>query len=244
MNLKSSNLQYFKSGSGPLLVYVPGMEGSGRLFYKQEPSLAEKYTVVALPSRFNSPFTYEDLVGDVLNVLLQEQAEKATIVGESFGGTVALQFALAHQDRVERLVLVNTFPYFRERMRLILGLLLLPLTFIKLGNAVREFFYRTAMGFEGIAKEDVNRLLQSSFIHGYATSRQRMQLIRNLDVRERLAEIKIPVTIIAAGQDKLVPSIKEARFMASIMPNAHVIELPRHGHTPLISKDFLLSDVL
>lgn len=220
------------------------MEGSGKLFYKQEPTLAKKYTVVALPSRSVVPFTYEDLVGDVLTVIEQESAGKATIVGESFGGTVALQFALSHQDHTERLVLINTFPYFRQRKRLILGLLLLPLTFIKLGNAVREFCYRIAMGFEGIAKEDVNRLLQSSFIHGYTTSRQRMQLIRNLDIRDRLEEIKVPVTIIAAGRDKLVPSIGEAQFMASKMPNARVIELPNHGHTPLISKDFQLSDVI
>jgi pimeloyl-ACP methyl ester carboxylesterase len=220
------------------------MEGSGKLFYKQQPALAKKYTVVALPSRSMAPFTYDDLVHDVLTLMEAERAEKATIVGESFGGTVALQFALSHPERVDRLVLINTFPYFRERARLILGLLLLPLTFIKLGNAVREFFYRIAMSFEGIPKEDVNRLLQSSFLHGYAASRQRMQLIRNFDVRGRLTEINAPVTIIAAGLDKLVPSIVEAKFMASRIPNARVIELPRHGHTPLISKDFLLSDVL
>ena len=220
------------------------MEGTGKLFYKQQPSLAKRYTVISLPSQSVAPFTYEDLVDDVLAVLDQENAEKATIVGESFGGTVALQFTLAHQERVEQLVLINTFPYFRQRKRLVVGLLLLPLTFIKLGNAVREFCYRIAMGFEGIPKQDVNRLLESSFIHGYAASRQRMQLIRNLDIRERLSEIKVPVTIIAAGRDKLVPSIKEAHLMASKMPNGRIIELPQHGHTPLISKDFLLSEVL
>ena len=140
--------------------------------------------------------------------------------------------------------MINTFPYFRQRAKLILGLLLLPLTFIKLGNAVREFFYRIAMGFEGIAKQDIRKLLELSFVHGYATSRQRMQLIRNLDVRDRISEIKVPVTIVAARRDKLVPSITEARFMASRMADARVIELPKHGHTPLISKDFLISQVL
>jgi pimeloyl-ACP methyl ester carboxylesterase len=237
-------VQYFKSGSGPLLLYLPGMEGSGRLFYKQEPSLAKSHTVVTLPSRSVAPFNYEGLVQDVLSVLNQEQVDQAIIVGESFGGTVALQFTLEHQERVQRLVLINTFPYFRNRARLILGMLLLPLTFIKLGNAVRELCYRVAMGFEGIAKEDIDRLCESSFAHGYAVSRQRMQLIRNFDVRERLPEIVIPVTIIASGRDKLVPSIQEAHLMASRMRNARIVELPRHGHTPLISNDFLLSEVL
>jgi len=237
-------MQYFKSGSGPLLIYLPGMEGTGKLFYRQEPSLGRAYTVVSLPSRSVAPFDYEQLKDDVLSVLEMEHAEKATIVAESFGGTVALQFALFHQNRIERLVLINTFPYFRRRFRLFFGSLLLPLTFFKLGNTVREFFYQTAMGMEGISREDINRLQECSFSHGYQTSRQRMLLIKNFDVRKRLQEITVPVTIIASGRDKLIPSIREARFMASRLTDARIIQLPEHGHTPLVSRDFLLSSVL
>jgi pimeloyl-ACP methyl ester carboxylesterase len=237
-------LQYFKSGSGPLLIYLPGMEGTARLFYKQEPSLSKSFTVVALPSRHVAPFNYEDHISDLLTVFEKEHAENATIVAESFGGTVALQFALRYPDRIQKLVLINTFPYFRRRFRFYLGWVLLPLTFIKLGNTVREFFYRIAMGMDGLAIEDIDNLCECSFSHGYKTSRQRMALIKDYDVRERLTEIKIPVTIIASRRDKLIPSVKEAQFMASRFPNSRIIELRAHGHTPLVSRDFLLSDIL
>ena len=220
------------------------MEGTGKLFYRQEPELRAHYTVVCLPSRDHSYFTYEDLIDDVLNVMKEEQAEKATIVAESFGGTVALQFAAQHPERIERLVLINTFPYFRRRIRLHLGLILLPFTFIPLGNAIREFFYRVALGFEGVEKEDIAKLCECSFSHGYATSRNRMRLVKSLDVRDQLSKITVPVTIIASARDKLIPSVKEAQWMASHLPDARVIVLPEHGHTPLVTSSFSLLSVL
>jgi pimeloyl-ACP methyl ester carboxylesterase len=236
--------KYFKSGTGPPLIYLPGMEGTGKLFYRQEPELSARYTVACLPSRDHPPFTYSELIDDVMNVMNEEQVEKATIVAESFGGTVALQFAAQHPDRVERLVLINTFPYFRRRIRLHLGLILLPFTFIPLGNAVREFFYKLALGFEGVEKEDIAKLCECSFSHGYRTSRNRMQLVKDLDVRDQLAKITVPVTVIASARDKLIPSVKEAQWMVSHLPDAHVIVLDKHGHTPLVTSSFSLVSVL
>ena len=232
------------ASSPPLLLYLPGMEGTGKLFYRQEAELAADYHVVPIPSRSVAPFHYNDLVQDVLDTLNQHSAERAILVAESFGGTVALQFALEHPERVERLVLINTFPYFRRRLRMRLGLLLLPLTFQRFGNVVREFFYRTALAFEGVAKEDIAKVFECAFSHGYATSRNRMRLMLELDLRNRLSEIRVPVTLIASARDKIVPSVKEAQYMAEHLQNADVIVLPQHGHTPLITTTFSLASVL
>jgi pimeloyl-ACP methyl ester carboxylesterase len=228
----------------PLLLYLPGMEGTGKLFYRQEPELSRRYRVVSLPSRAVAPFQYEELVQDVLDAINQQGAEKAIIVAESFGGTVALQFALKHQERIDQLVLINTFPYFRRRLRLKLGRSLLPLTFHPFGNAIREFCYRRAMELEGISKEDVAKLFECSFSHGYEASRNRMRLLSEIDVRDRLSEITVPVMLVASARDKIVPSVSEAQFMAKRLQNARLIVLPEHGHTPLITTTFSLASLL
>ena len=83
--------------------------GDSRLWRRQIPALEERFEVVApdLPGYGTEPmpreaFSFVDRVAELLPALL---------VGNSFGGAVALQTALAHQDRVEKLALVGAgFP--------------------------------------------------------------------------------------------------------------------------------------
>jgi len=227
-----------------VLVYIPEMEGTGRLFFRQQPALEESFRCVTIRLRNSAPFSYSDLVEDIVTTLDREGAARVTVVAESFGGSVGLQFALQHPDRIEHLVLVNAFPYFRRRIRLHLGLLLLPFGFVKPGRWVRETTVSKVLCSESLEQDAIDQVLECSFSDGYAVTRQRMNLIKQIDVRDRLSEIRCPVTLIASAKDKLVPSIKEARLMTQQMPNAKMIVLPDEGHTCLLSSKFSLMQVL
>jgi pimeloyl-ACP methyl ester carboxylesterase len=79
--------------------------GDSRLWHRQIDALRPEFAVVTpdLPGWGNSPlptepFSFVDCVAALL---------PAALVGNSFGGTVALRTALAHQDRVDKLVLVG-----------------------------------------------------------------------------------------------------------------------------------------
>lgn len=237
-------VQYSTKGSGPALLYIPGMEGTGQLFYKQIPQLALHYTVITSVLRKETPFSYDDLTQDALRILDSISTEPAVVIGESFGGTVALHFALAYPARTRHLVLVNTFPYFRQRFRLWLALRLLRLGFSRPGNAVRKAIFRIQLRREGLDEEGIQKVLQCSFSQGIAASRQRLQLIRSHDVRNRLSEIQLPVSIVASEKDRVVPSPREAEFMASRMPNAKIHRLPDQGHLCLVQGNFLLARCL
>lgn len=235
---------YRKSGSGPFLIYLPGMEGTATLFFRQEPELSKRFTVITLPLRADAPFTYEDLLDDIREVYEREGADRAVVVGESFGGTVALRFAAEHPKLVEHLVLANTFSYFRNRFDLTLALALLPLGFWKPGRWVRNFMMKHILISEHVDAEAIRKMLQTSFSHGYATARQRLLLIREHDVREQLDRLKMPVTILAGERDRLLPSVKEARFLASKISHARVIVLPELGHACLLSDRCCLAKFL
>jgi|SRR5580658_4273156 proline iminopeptidase len=59
------------------------------------------------PSAVNGPFTIDRHVADAAAVLDELQISRAFVLGHSWGGHLALQFALSHQDRVAGLVLVD-----------------------------------------------------------------------------------------------------------------------------------------
>ena len=237
-------MRYNRFGDGPVIVYIAGLDGTGQLFARQIEQLQSEFTVITFPLRNEAPFTYSDLINDVIKILDQERIDKAIVVGESFGGTIALHFGLQHQDRIERLILVNTFPFFRRRLRLKLARLLLPLAFVPVVRKVRDIFARPVLLSELVDEKGIEVLLKHSWSHCYETYVQRLSLIESLDLRSRLSEIKVPVTIVAAGRDKIIASTKEARFMADRIPNAQILALPKHGHACLLSGSFSIASII
>jgi pimeloyl-ACP methyl ester carboxylesterase len=237
-------MEYSKRGEGPLLIYVPGLDGTGQLFFRQIQTLSTHYSVVTFPLRQSLPFDYYDLVQDVIKILDHEKAEKATIVAESFGGTIALQFALDHPDRIEHLVLVNTFPFFRRRTLLRIGSLLLPLAFTPLLQVGRRLFLKPLLLNEQVDENAVDRLFEFSLTQSKEAYRQRMKLISQFDIRKQLSSISAPVTFVASGRDKLLPSVREARFMSAKIRGSRIVILNKHGHACLLSNTFSLESVL
>jgi len=110
--------RYHVEGSGPLLVYVCGLDGTGELFFKQAAWLTDSFRVVTFRQRDDGDFSYEDLADDVAAIIRDTGEQRATLVAESFGGGVALVFALRYPQMVERLVIVNSFPRYRQRLRI------------------------------------------------------------------------------------------------------------------------------
>jgi len=237
-------MKYRVEGDGPLLVSLPGIDGTGDLFYKQTPGLAARYQVALIKLPDDRDFTYKDIADDVAATIRELGHQRATVVGESFGGTVALWFALLHPGLVERLVIVNSFPRFRKRALLWAGLMLAhyaPRGYVWM---VRSAGNSIGLRLDGVAREDRRRFykaVRSIKLEGYA---RRLELIRELDISDRISEINVPVLLIAAGRDLLVSSAWEAALMAARMPKATVRIVPGAGHACLLGDKVSISDLL
>ena len=103
------------SGSGPALLLLHGLACDSSTWLDVIPTLSEHYTVIApdllghgesdKPDADYSLGGYANGMRDLLTVL---GIDKVTVVGHSFGGGVAMQFAYQFPDRTERVVLVST----------------------------------------------------------------------------------------------------------------------------------------
>ncbi|HXG68824.1 MAG TPA: alpha/beta hydrolase [Blastocatellia bacterium] len=228
----------------PLLVYVAGMDGTGELFFKQAPALARSYRVVTFRSRERGRFTYDDLSDDVADIIRHMGEQRATIVAESFGGTVALAFALRYPEMVERLVIVNSFARYRRRIRIKLGARLAAVVPFRLTWIARKTFDTIGLMIDGVTREERKQVfdaLHTVVKEGYV---RRLQLIEEVDWDNRLAEIQAPILLIATKKDLLVPSIKEAHSMAAHMPNAQVKIIESAGHACLLGNQVCLAEIL
>ena len=100
----------------PPLIILHGMLGSSRNWQTAGRDLAVRYHVFALDLRNhgNSPqaddMSYPAMMDDVVAWMDAQKIPKATIVGHSMGGKIAMLLACRYPERVERLVVVDIAP--------------------------------------------------------------------------------------------------------------------------------------
>lgn len=231
------------TGDGPLIVLVPGMDGTGKLFYRQVRPLARRHSVATYALR--EAGTMEDLVADLAFVIRTATDGRATVVGESFGGAVALSFALAHPELLDRLVLLNSFPRFlpQHLLRLaawVIGTIPFPWQAM---TAVRALTASRLHSRHTHARE-IRRFLVLTARTTRAGYLQRLRILRDYDVRDRLREIRAPTLFLASDRDHLVPAVEQATYMASRVPGATLRVLEGHGHICLIAPNVDLGKIL
>jgi pimeloyl-ACP methyl ester carboxylesterase len=232
------------TGEGRPLVMISGMDGTGQLFYRQVPRLARGHRVATYALR-DGAARIELLVEDLLRVhdVVARAGEPAVLVGESFGGTLALSYAIAHPERVAELVVLNSFPRFLPQMRLRLAILAVGVTPWGVMPLVRRAT-ATRLHSSYTRPEEIRRFLdvtRATTRRGYLN---RLRILQRLDLRDRLHEIRAPALFLAAREDHLVPSVEQATLMTARVPDSAVRVLEGHGHICLLAPDIDLALIL
>jgi pimeloyl-ACP methyl ester carboxylesterase len=229
------HVEYHIEGSGPALVYVCGIEGTGRLFYKQAADLTRDHTIISFALRGEGRYEMSELVEDLAWVVRQAGFERATFLGESFGGLLTLAAALAHPEMFERMILVNTFPHFAQRAKINFGVLAFSLLPYALVKAHRTRTARHVLFSEDVCEEDRQLFREYTRTVPYEGYVSRLRIIRDTDLRLRLKDITIPALVVAGTRDRLLDSVRAAREMADALPRARLKLLEGTGHVALLS---------
>jgi pimeloyl-ACP methyl ester carboxylesterase len=223
------------------VVLVPGLDGTALLFYRQTPILSRRFHVEVFPLPDDESCTMETLVAalkDAVDRFARERGEdRVLLCGESFGGALSLSFALRHPERLSGMVILNSFPYVRQRVRIRLGPALLKLMPWGAMPAVRRFT-EARLHSAHTRREDIEEFHQRTRAIGRRGYIRRLQILRDYDIRGELHRIEVPTLFLAADQDQLVPSVAEARYMAARMPKATVRILEGYGHVCMIHDEF------
>lgn len=112
--VNGTQIYYEVRGEGPPLVMLHGGVTPSEMFGVPLDAMAKHFKVIAIHARGHglskdtaAPWTLEQDADDVAAVLRSLNIAKASVMGYSFGGGIALQFAFRHPDMLDRLVLIS-----------------------------------------------------------------------------------------------------------------------------------------
>jgi pimeloyl-ACP methyl ester carboxylesterase len=222
----------------PLLLYLPGMDGTGKLFYRQAQALQAEFRVRPLslnhPEAGHSWESLADWVGSQLE-------EGAYLCGESFGACLALAVAAQQPERCRGLILVNPASSLRRRPWWWAGQVLLP--FLPPGlyhqlaeRGVRVFGGAGPNGAAGSGAAAPGRAQR--FSGGGCPSSSLAGILCCGRFAPRVDEAASLAG--GGGRDRLLPSVQEVRRLAERLPQAQVEISPLSGHACLLERQMNL----
>ena len=233
----------------PLFIYLPGMDGTGKLLQTQSDNLVAKFDLRCLSIRVDNYSTWQNLAEDTVKLIKAELKNKTNrevyLCGESFGGCLALKTALAVSDLITKLILVNPASSFSR------------LPFLNWGVELISWFPSSIQPYSAagllpflvrlnrISNCDRDRLMESMKSVPLHVISWRLSLLRDFKVTDRqLRSLNIPSLIVAGAADGLLPSVKEAQKLANLLPQAKMTILPQSGHACLLETEINLYQIL
>src|SRR5215210_5381144 len=132
LTLHGHRVRYLMAGSGPAVVLIHGITSSAETWRPAMRALAAGHTVIApdllghgASAKPRGDYSLGAYASGVRDLLAALGHDRATVVGHSLGGGVAMQMAYQFPERVERLVLVSSGGLGRE-VNLLLRASVLP----------------------------------------------------------------------------------------------------------------------
>ena len=264
-SVHGSEISYAEAGEGPVLLLVHGMAGSFRNWEAVIEPLAREHTVIApdLPGHGESgpgggDYSIGALASVLRDLLFALGHERATIVGHSLGGGIAMQFAYQFPEPTERLVLVSSGGLGQE-VSLILRAAALP--------GANPFISTTA----GIGQRFVPRLARGLGAIGLRPSADVAEVVRGYgslaDPQRRAAFLaalrsvvgpsgqrvsaasrlylaeEVPVLIVWGSGDPIIPA-RHGEDAHRAMPHSRLEMFDGVGHMPQVEEPLRFVAVL
>ncbi len=254
MTLHGHRVSYRRGGSGPALLLLHGITNSSQTWEGVAPRLVERFTLIApdllghgesaTPRGDYSLGAHASGARDVMTAL---GIERATVVGHSLGGGIAMQFAYQFPERCERLVLVSSGGLGRE-VHLLLRAAALP-------GADYVLPFLTSAGLVGVGRslggllkrlpvgpgEDVEVLARGFASLNSAGARQAfLHTVRaviepggqRVSAQDRLQLAALLPTLIVWGErDSIIP-VAHGAAAHEAMPGSRFEVFPGAGHMP------------
>ena len=226
----------------PLMIYLPGLDGTGFSASSQFATLSKEFDLVCLniPSNDRSDvFEIVDIVCAFIETVKEEHPEREVqLIGESMGGAMSLFVCLKHPELVTRATVVNPASSFDRSVWPSVGPLLPQIPEILYGglpfalspiliDPIRLATEAVELGNLSETLEKMTAMLPAlgslATIIPRDTLKHRLQILAdacayiNKNDGEKLKNMRVPVLVVASTNDLLIPSNEEAPRLQKVM---------------------------
>jgi pimeloyl-ACP methyl ester carboxylesterase len=266
IELHGHQVAYRSAGSGPVIVLVHGITSTSETWERVLPTLARRFTVIAPDllghggsAKPRGDYSLGAYASGVRDLLIALGHERATFVGHSLGGGVAMQLAYQFPERCERLVLIDSGGLGSEvnlllRMATLPGAeLVLPLLaherLLGAGRELSRFFGRFGLRVRTDIAEMarghaslVDREARAAFVHTLRTIVDPLGQRVSANDRLYLAE-EVPFLIIWGKRDSIIP-LAHAHAVHARVPSSRLEIFEEAGHFPHVDEPLRFAEVL
>jgi pimeloyl-ACP methyl ester carboxylesterase len=240
-------LYYEEQGEGEPLVLIPGFANGLWIWFKQVPEFSKSVRVVTFDPRgiarseaADKAVSVRMLADDVAALLDELKIESAHVLGASFGGFVAQEFALAYPQKTRSLILcctsfggINHVPPPMSTLEAIAST-----KGLNTEERVREnlllAFSQDYLDRQQEEVQSVIRMRANSPVPEHAYLRQ-LQAAREFNTEGRVSDIAAPTLVITGDSDVIVPA-QNSRNLAAKIPAAELSVIKNGSHTFFIEQ--------
>lgn len=242
-NLK---INYKTAGSGPAVLILHGWGGSSDSWLEVQQLLAMAGFRVIIPDfpgfgKSSTPekaWDNDDYLNWLLEFISHLNLDKFFLISHSFGGRIAIKFAVKYPERIEGLIFcspagVKVEPSFKARI---------IFTLARIGNAI--FTPKHLKRFkDGIRNIFYIFLRNKDYVKAKGNMRETIKKVLNEDLMVLLSEIKSKTLVIWGENDKMVP-VKQAYIYKDKIRDSRVEILPEIGHSPHLEMPERLVEII
>lgn len=227
-------LHYERTGTGPVVVLIPGLGGDGRFWTAVMARLSDRFDLVAVDhrgagrsARPAGPYSIGGIARDVLAVMDTQGIEAAHLVGHSTGGAVVQTIALDAPHRARSLVISGSWDRPDARFR---ALFEARAAVLDAGLAAAYQKLTHVFGYDPAwieaHAEELERAVAAAAaeLAPLPVTAARVRMLLDFDRVAELGRIRQRTLIVAAREDMLIP-IHHARRLKALLPHADYAEL-------------------
>jgi pimeloyl-ACP methyl ester carboxylesterase len=214
-HLKHYSVNYQEWGEGPPLVLVPGLAGGYGLLGPLARLLSAHFRVISYQLRgeddcfaLRQRFDLADMANDLGEFLDWHCLESPIVMGVSFGGVLALEFAARFPYRLQQLILQGTGARFENGLVPRVARAVLTRFPLPSNNPFINQFFNLLFG----GKQKPGPLFEFVTRQCWQTDQSmmayRLRLLEQFDMVDRLKRIHVPTLVLAGDRDLLVSEVR------------------------------------